>query len=75
MSKFNDHGRRQFSVGLMPPRNEAEKAALEVHYFDVPDVPTQPTQRATISDVDLRKQRADEHAELMRRKPEEPCRM
>ncbi len=58
MSKFTEHGRRKFPAGMMPPRNERERANYELHYYDVPALPQAPSQRKTISDVDQRLEQA-----------------
>ena len=50
MSRHNEHGRRKFPAGMLPPRNERERANYELHYFGVPDLPTTPQQRKTLSD-------------------------
>lgn len=48
-------GRRKWPAqGLMPPRTEKERRDYERHYYDVPDLPTQPAARKTLSDVDQR---------------------
>ena len=63
MSRHNEHGRRKFPAGMMPPRSERERATYETYYYDVPPVPTAPAKRATISDADMRLQQAREYGQ------------
>ena len=63
---IGDNRREWPAQGVAAPRTEARKRELDLLYKNVPELPSTPTPRKTISDVDQRFQQARAYAERPR---------